>query len=43
VPGDFGEQYSFATATLLANGDVLVIGGYDDGMRTTAGVWRYRE
>lgn len=43
VAGDFGQEYAFATATLLASGDVLVIGGYDDGMRTTAGVWRFHE
>ncbi len=43
VAGDFGEDYSFATATLLPGGDVLVIGGYDNGMRATAGVWRFHE
>ncbi|HEV7486475.1 MAG TPA: kelch repeat-containing protein [Thermoanaerobaculia bacterium] len=43
VAGDFGHGYSFAKATLLATGDVLIIGGYDDGMEATAGVWRFNE
>ena len=43
VSGDLGRGYSFATATLLASGDVLVIGGYDDDMHNTAGVWRFHE
>ena len=32
----------FATATLLDNGDVLVLGGYDDQMQTNASAWRVR-
>jgi hypothetical protein len=42
VPGDLGDGYSFASATLLGNGDVLVIGGYDDRMRNSDGIWRFR-
>ncbi len=42
VPGDLGEGYSFASSALLANGDALVIGGYDDRMRNSDGIWRFR-
>ncbi|GEM_PF-5115701 len=38
----FGERFSFATATLLLDGSVVVMGGYDDKNRSTAGIWRYR-
>jgi hypothetical protein len=41
VDGRFPEAYRFATATALRNGDVLIVGGYDDGNETTAGVWRF--
>lgn len=41
VAGDFPEGYSFATASLLVNGDVLIVGGYDRRNENTAGVWRF--
>jgi hypothetical protein len=41
VAGDFGHDYSFAKATLVATGDVLIIGGYDAAMEATAGIWRF--
>ncbi len=43
VDGDFGHDYSFATSTPLANGDALVIGGYDDAMRNSDGIWRFHQ
>jgi len=42
VAGDLGDGYSFASSALLANGDALVIGGYDDRMRNSDGIWRFR-
>jgi len=42
VAGDLGHDYSFASATLLSNGDVVILGGYDDAMRNSDGVWRFR-
>jgi hypothetical protein len=41
VAGELPEAYRFATATALPNGDVLIAGGYSDGNRNTAGVWRF--
>jgi hypothetical protein len=41
VPGRFPAAYRFAAATPLRDGDVLVTGGYSDGNRNTAGVWRF--
>jgi hypothetical protein len=41
IPGEFPEAYRFATATALANGDVLVIGGYAGSSANTTGVWRF--
>ena len=41
VAGDLGHDYSFASATLLSNGDVVILGGYDDAMRNSDGVWRF--
>jgi hypothetical protein len=41
VSGDFPEGYSFATASLLANGDVLIVGGYDRRNENTPGIWRF--
>jgi len=42
VEGDLGEGYSFAASALLGSGDALVIGGYDDRMRNSDGIWRFR-
>ncbi len=42
VPGDLGASYAFSTATLLASGDVLVAGGYDDRIRLTDQAFIYR-
>jgi hypothetical protein len=42
VEGDLGHDYSFASATLLSNGDAVVLGGYDDAMRNSDGIWRFR-
>lgn len=42
VPGDLGDAYAFAASTLLGNGDALVIGGYDDRIRSSDGIWRFR-
>lgn len=41
VPGRFPEPYRFAAAARLADGDVLILGGYDDDNRNTAAIWRY--
>lgn len=41
VPGRFPEAYHFAAVAPLAGGDVLITGGYGDGVRSTAGVWRF--
>jgi hypothetical protein len=43
VEGDFGEEYSFASAVLLGDDRALVLGGYDDAGRNTDGIWRYRQ
>ena len=41
VDGSFGEGHAFASAVLVGGGDVLVLGGYDDSMQTTDGIWRF--
>lgn len=38
--GAFDRTYAFPTVNLLADGDVLIIGGYDDGIRATRRSWR---
>ncbi len=40
--GEIGGPFMFATATVLADGRVLVAGGYDDAITPTAGAWLYR-
>jgi hypothetical protein len=40
VSGRLPAAYRFAAAALLTEGDVLVVGGYSDRNRITAGVWR---
>ena len=42
VDGSFGEARFFATATLLANGEALVTGGYTADQQVTAMSWVYR-
>ena len=41
VPGEFPAAYRFAAVARLADGGVLISGGYDDGNRNTGGVWRF--
>lgn len=38
-PGRLPAALSFSTASLLPGGAVLVVGGYDDGIRPTARAW----
>jgi hypothetical protein len=40
--GRVGAPLSFATATVLADGRVLVAGGYDDDINVTSRAWTYR-
>ena len=41
VAGRFPEGYHFAAVAALAGGDVLISGGYGDGVRSTPGIWRF--
>lgn len=41
IDGRFPAAYRFAAVAPLSNGDVLIAGGYSDGNRNTAGVWRF--
>lgn len=43
IPGRFPAAYRFAAATLLPKGDVIIAGGYSDGIRNTPGVWRFEK
>jgi hypothetical protein len=43
VPGRFPDAYRFAATAALAEGDVIIAGGYSDGNRNTGGVWRFRQ
>jgi hypothetical protein len=43
VEGDIGQDYSFASAVLLDDGRALVLGGYDNSMRNSDGIWRFAE
>ncbi len=38
--GSLGAASYYGTATLLPSGELVVIGGYDDRLRTSAAVWR---
>jgi Kelch motif/Galactose oxidase, central domain len=40
--GRVGARLSFTTATVLADGSVLVAGGYDDDINVTSRAWTYR-
>lgn len=42
LAGEMEGANEFATATLLDSGEVLVLGGYDDQMQTTASAWQVR-
>jgi hypothetical protein len=41
VGGRLPDAYRFSAVALIPNGDVVISGGYSDGNRNTAGVWRY--
>ncbi len=41
--GRFETTRLFSTATLLPNGDVLIIGGYDDDLASSSKAWVYTE
>jgi hypothetical protein len=41
IAGDFGSDFSFAASTILADGGVLITGGYDDSQHNSARIWRY--
>jgi hypothetical protein len=43
IKGDFGEEYAFASAVRLDDGRAVVLGGYDDAMRNSDGIWLFRE
>jgi hypothetical protein len=43
VEGGFGQDYSFASTALLDDGSALVLGGYDNSMRDTDGIWRFHD
>lgn len=42
VGGQLSGPQMFATATLLSNGDVLILGGYDERTRTSNTAWMIR-
>ncbi len=42
VPGELDGPQEFASATLLDDGDVLVLGGYDEQIQTSASAWLVR-
>lgn len=42
VGGGFDRAYEFSTVNLLVDGDVLVVGGYDEDIRPTRQSWRLR-
>jgi hypothetical protein len=39
LPGALDQAREFATASVLADGSVLLLGGYDDAIRTSAAAW----
>jgi WD40 repeat protein len=42
VIGQLTEAFFFSTATLLGNGSVLIVGGYNRNIQATAKAWVYR-
>jgi hypothetical protein len=42
VAGELGGPQMFATATLLPDGDILVLGGYDDRTQSSSAAWLIR-
>ncbi len=42
MAGELAGPQAFATASLLPSGQVLVLGGYDDRIRTSASAWLIR-
>jgi len=42
VRGELPDALRFSATALLADGDVLISGGYSDGNRASSGVWRVR-
>ncbi|MCY7389870.1 MAG: hypothetical protein LH481_17745 [Burkholderiales bacterium] len=42
IPGELKDVMAFTTASLLPNGDVLLLGGYDNQIRTSATAWLVR-
>jgi hypothetical protein len=42
VQGSLGDTREFATASLLPGGEVLILGGYDGQIRTSASAWLVR-
>ena len=39
VNGTLGAAFEFSSATALPNGNILVLGGYDEQIRSTAKAW----
>lgn len=42
LSGELSGPQEFATASLLDNGEILVLGGYDEQIRTSASAWLVR-
>jgi hypothetical protein len=42
IAGSVGADLSFSTATLLRDGQVLIVGGYDSRIEPTTAAWLYR-
>lgn len=42
IPGELKDAMAFATASLLPNGEVLLLGGYDREIQTSSSAWLVR-